>query len=264
MAAERISRRSPRRRYKASIEDVAISWVIAALREEGHDVEDIWSPDRDLSRRPELRRRPDCAVMIDDQPAAIEVTMFTSEDEAEAGARVADTQAIVTDILWASYEWGGLSPLSLVLFDPAKLAGTSRNARSADAALLGRKLAAAVGGAGEMTSARLDDMRGLPGWVLSISMTVTNQLQPPRADVILMAPRGEVTRRVDNFVAGRIKAKGSQHDGWGLGILAIMHGVGEKAEDLRTGFARCDAHPWWRVYWIDREPPPELVSESSA
>jgi len=167
-----------RRRYMATLEDIAVSWVIAALQEEGRVIADAWRPDRELARRSDLRRRPDCVLTIDDRPAAVEVTLFTSKVEAAAGARVADIRRVAEETAWADRPPDGLSLLSHLTYYPGRLRATSRRTGLEDAERIGHHLADYARHSGEATAVRLE-LRGLPRWVRSVAVTTTKLLRPP-------------------------------------------------------------------------------------
>ncbi len=93
---------------KRSLEDVAVSWVIGDLQAEGLSLGDIWRPEREPNRRPELRRRPDCALTMDGRPAAIEATLFTTTAEGAGAARA----EVVKTLLESRLNGAGLGPRS--------------------------------------------------------------------------------------------------------------------------------------------------------
>jgi hypothetical protein len=240
---------------KRGLEDVAVSWVIADLQAEGLSIGDIWRPEREPNRRPELRRRPDCALTINDQPAAIEATLFTTTAEAAGAARAEVVKTLLESRL---NEAGlGIAVLGVAVYEPASIrrAGTNSDLQR-DAEELVELIATHVRTVGEATAVRLGGPR--PAWLRSLSITTTTQLAP-KVEILFMAPRDRVARQAVQFFAERAAGKGDQHEGWGLGILSIIHGLYEKPDDLRVALAARDAWPWWRVYWIDRGPPPVRV-----
>jgi hypothetical protein len=84
-----MERQPSRPRRDASIrglEDVAVSWVEDALRADGHDVRDGWSPDKQPHREPDRIRRPDWFCLVDDIPTAIEHTSFLTDKRGRAWA----------------------------------------------------------------------------------------------------------------------------------------------------------------------------------
>jgi hypothetical protein len=69
--------------------------------------------------------------------------------------------------------------------------------------------------------------------------------------ILLAQGRREMAAQVDTFIAERIESKGSQMSHWGRGILVIVHGPDETAEEVAAGLDRRGECPWWRVYWTD-------------
>lgn len=243
------------RESKRTLEDVAVSWVIADLQAEGLSITDIWRPEREPNRRPELRRRPDCALMIDGQPAAIEATLFTNTAEAAGAARAEVVKSLLESRLRDAGR--GIAILGVAIYEPAQIrrGGTNHDLQR-DARRLAEQIAAHVRAVGEATAVRLAGPH--PAWLRSVSISTTTRLDP-RVEIHFMIPRDQVTRQAAQFFTDRATGKGDQHEGWGLGILSIMHGLDEKPDDLRDVLAARDAWPWWRIYWIDRGPPPVPV-----
>lgn len=72
---------------KRSLERVAVGWTEQALRDEGHDVRDGWSPDVERHRHPDRTRRPDWVCLVDGIETVIEHTRFLTRKRGREWAR---------------------------------------------------------------------------------------------------------------------------------------------------------------------------------
>jgi hypothetical protein len=98
-----------------------------------------------------------------------------------------------------------------------------------------------------MGRVQLDPLR-LPAWVVSAALIIHTRSGRP-VDVLFLPRRdslAELAARLEQLRA----RKGRQLAGWGIGIVAIIHGE-DRVDDLVAAFAAKEPWPWWRVYWID-------------
>jgi hypothetical protein len=249
--------RPHRQGVKESLEDVGVSWVIRELEERGHVVEDVWRPDRELKRRLELSRRPDAALSIDGAPAVIEVTMFrtTAPSTAQAMGREIRAQVEKTVREAVGDDW---SVLGAVVYEQEALLARPKPKRQRDAQMLADVIASVVARVGEVANHRLDSA-ALPIWARGGSVSA-NHRGRPGVSIYVMPPRPVIEAEVDAFLDQAVASKSTQHAGWGEGILSVIHGFYETADDLRAGLDRRGSCPWSRVYWVPAAPPPVLVS----
>lgn len=53
-------------------------------------------------------------------------------------------------------------------------------------------------------------------------------------------------------VLERVRAdKPAQLQGWGISIVALLHGLDESLADVLAGLMTRNDWPFWRIYWID-------------
>lgn len=244
---------------RRSLEAAAASWVVRSLEEGGHRIDDVWSPDYERERRPELHRRPDCALTIDGFAATVEVTMFATTAHSTASAMGNEIRQAVSREIRERLpeEW---SVLGHVVYQEELLLARGKARRQRDARDLTDLIIATVVPEGPFTNLRLSS-DVLPPWAAGASITASRR-ERRSVDVYVMPPRGDVAAQVDGFIEQCLESKSDQHAGWGEGILAVVHGFHESAEDLRAGFERRSDCPWWRVYWVPAGPPPILVWDS--
>lgn len=239
---------------RRSLEAAVASWVIAILEADGHRITDLRSPDYERDRDPEQLTRPELAMRLDGEAAALDVTMFTTNDASRAGARGDAIREAIEAHLTSLDE--GRSFLGVVAFDRAGLiALNTRQVREGTAVLVDAYMAAVQSSLSTTDRLQLDVH--LP-WIRGASLTITKALPRRRwVSIYVREPRGDIASQVDAFILERIGKKASQLKPWGRGILVIVHGFDETAEDVRAGFDRLGHSPLWRVYWAG--PSPELV-----
>jgi hypothetical protein len=244
---------------KATNEDAVISWVIRALEQEGFTVVDLGRPERDQTLRPENRRRPDRWVTVNGLETAIEHTTFALPLERTERAQAME----VARRTRAALTVGRRSALVTFGYDPAALNRAGKGGRDQDALVLADAVTRTLADPRAFNDRHLV-RDGLPGWVRDVavgaSATPTGR---GHVNVVPVARRDDEAARVDAFIRDRIAKKGTQHVGWGRGVLVIAHGESEHAEDVAAGFARIDgSHPWWRVYWTDQTGAAYLVARA--
>src|SRR4029453_7004283 len=61
---------------RRALEASYASWGVHKLELEGHAIDNLWSPDYERTRRPEIATRPELALTIDGEQAGLDVTMF--------------------------------------------------------------------------------------------------------------------------------------------------------------------------------------------
>lgn len=248
-----------RRLIRATNEDAVGSWVIRALEEEGSTVRVLGRPDRDPTLWPDLVRRVDWWVSVDGVETAIEVTSFTSGNERWALEVAMEARRTIE----ATLAGDPRSILVAFTYDPVSIRQLPRNQRERDAPLLAEAIAALLRDHGEIVNHHLQsDER--PSWTRHVSVSASVNPPRPHLAVVTVTPEIDVAARVDGFIRERIADKGDQHLGWGHGILAILHGRYESADDVIAGFVRHGGPiPWWRVYWTDSSARAHLVAEGS-
>jgi hypothetical protein len=239
---------------RRSLEASYASWVVDKLELEGHAIDDVWSPDYERSRRPEMATRPDLAMTIDGEQAGLDITMFTTFVASWAAGRGAAIRQVIETRLMALDD--ARSILGAVSYDRAGLLKLSRRRLLEETDSLADAFVASVrsshGPAGRV------DLEVPLAWVRAAGMTLSHVRGQRRSVYIdVRSPRGDVATQVDAFILECVEKKGSQLAPWGRGILAIAHGPRETADDVRAGFNRSGRCPWWRVYWCG--PSPELV-----
>jgi len=239
---------------RRSLEASAASWVVRILEMDGHRITDMWSPDYDRGRSPEHVTRPELAMMVDGEPAALDVTMFTTHATSMASGRGAAIRRQIETRLTALND--DRSILGMVVYDrDGLLALTRRQTLEATGMLADAYVGTIRATTGKVENRRLD--MPLP-WVRGASVTVNADLVGRRRlSVHVLSPPGDIASQVDAFILECIEKKGAQMAPWGRGILVIVHGFHEAAEDVEAGFARLGRCPWWRVYWAG--PGPEYV-----
>lgn len=236
---------------RRSLEATAASWVVDLLQAEGHRIDDLWSPDYDRSRRAEMPTRPELAMDLDGEPAALDVTMFLTQRRAKAGARAAAMRAMLEDA--ASAAARDRSVLGLVVYDIAGLAEIPRQHLDDERERLTAAIAAGVAAIPDVAESQAvsTDCR----WVLGVSVTVHEPTEGGlRVSLIMMPQRSGVAAQVDEFVAERATSKARQLGPWGRSVLVIVHGWEETYQDVADGFARYGQLPLWRVYWVGASP----------
>jgi hypothetical protein len=239
---------------RRSLEAAAASWVVRILEDDGHRIADLWSPDYDRMREPHRRTHPELAMSIDGERAALDVTLFTTNDRSAAAGRGTTLRnAIVARLADLNDE---RSILGMVSYEPVALVAVSKREIASQISVVVDACEAAV----RSSSNSADRLRlDVPvTWVRGAAITLTTDVPGRRrVNVYLHAPRGDVAAQVDQFIVERIAKKTAQLAPWGRGILAIVHGFDESAADLRAGFNRLGPCPLWRIYWVGASP--ELV-----
>lgn len=236
---------------RRSLEATAASWVIDGLDAEGHRIEDLWSPDYERSRRPEISTRPELAMSLDGMPAALDVTMFTTNAASAAHARAVRIRDALKGKLRDLIEERSIHVF--VVYDADHLLALSRRELESqtqafvDATVQAWKALPAEADRAEVVAPL--------GWLRGATLTVRPASQfRPRADVTMFPPRGDLSHMVDMFIAERVLSKGRQMTPWGRSILVVVHGFRETPADLVAGFRRHGDVPWWRVYWVGPSP----------
>lgn len=190
---------------------------------------------------------------LDGQPAALDVTMFTTNVLSPGSARAARVKdAIVARLLDLP---GESDLLAAVSFDPAAIMKPKPTALAGEIRRLADAYEAALRSLGDADEV---DVTGMPLWVRRARLKVRpDRAGPRKVTFFTNRPRPDPAGEVDLFIAECVRRKGGQMTAWGSGILVISHGLHETADDLRAGFERLEACPWWRVYWAGAAP--ELV-----
>lgn len=199
----------------SALEDVAVSWVIRDLDEEGHSVREIGKPDRDGTLRPELLRRPDSAIELDGEPAAIEATRFKATASSAAAARASEIQDYVRDGLRARAD--GRSVTASVSFDEAKLLARPRRMMVEDAERILAAIVSLTVSVGEGQSLSLDAATH-PSWVRASGVTISRDHRAV-IGLWLHSPREDVADRVDAFLRRSwrtrpISTRGGVEESW--------------------------------------------------
>jgi hypothetical protein len=236
---------------RRSLEAAVASWVIDLLEKEGHRIDDLWSPDYDRARRPELQSRPELAMTIDGEPAALDVTMFTTNLASAAAARASRIRkSLEAQVAEAA---GGRSALGLVVYREEALNGVSRRELITQTASLGTAYVAAVEAIQDTSDRQVVQVPY--SWVKGASLTLARDgLDRGRTRIHLIPSRPDMASHADTFVAELLASKGAQLAAWGRGIVVVVHGFRETPEDVAAGFARGPSLPWWRVYWVGPSP----------
>jgi hypothetical protein len=236
---------------RRSLEAAYGSWVIRVLETDGHTITDLWSPDYDRDRQPELLTRPELAMRIDGEQAALDVTMFTTNVVSRAAGRGTAIRREIESRLTSLDDERSI--LGSVVYDRDKLIALTRRQRLEQTdSIADAYVAAARSTTGAVGNQRLE----IPlSWVRGAAITLTTDRPGRRRiNVYVMPPRPDVALQVDSFILECIARKGSQMAPWGRGILVIGHGFYEAAVDVQAGFARLRQCPWWRVYWAGPSP----------
>lgn len=236
---------------RRSLEAGAASWVIDLLQAEGHEIDDLWSPDYEPKRRPDIATRPELAMTINGEPAALDVTMFTTNARSAAAARAPRIREALEAATREAA--GGRSVFGPVVYDIDALRTLPRLQVDSEALRLAAALAEGVTAIPETA----ENVRiATPcAWVRGASVSVSRPMRgKDRVSILIMPPRTDVNTQVDEFISERVVSKGRQLAPWGRGILVIVHGFDESPHDLADGFARWGPVPWWRVYWVGPSP----------
>jgi hypothetical protein len=177
---------------RRSLEAAVASWVVDILERQGHRVADLWSPDYDRGRDPERLTRPELAMTLDGDPAALDVTMFTTNEAAGAAGRAARIQhAIETHLNSLDDE---RSILGVVGFEGAGLNALTKGEVTEAASSLAEAFEAAARAiSGNAQGVKL---AVASPWLRSVSITITTARPgTSRASIYMREPRGISQRR---------------------------------------------------------------------
>jgi hypothetical protein len=241
-----------RSQSRRSLEAAVASWVVRILEDEGHRIEDLRSPDYDGLPKRKHESYPELSMIVDGEPSALDVTIFTTEGRSAAGARGQALRRAIEASLTALDD--DRSILGMVAYDPIELFAVPKRRVAAQLTAVADAYEEAVRSSPDATD-RLQLSVSLP-WVRGASLTITPAHAGSRRRVSLyvLSARGDVAATVDQFIAERVPKKTKQLAPWGRGILVIVHGFDETAADVRAGFERFGSCPFWRVYWSGASP----------
>lgn len=89
---------------------------------------------------------------------------------------------------------------------------------------------------------------GLPDWLTTLEVA---RLDPSVRQKVTLWPGGDRREYVREVLDRVVADKPAQLDGWGIGIVALLHGLDETLADVLEGLAPRTAWPFWRTYWVD-------------
>lgn len=231
------------------LERVAIERVVRHLEAEDRSITGLWYPDHDRDyARIAGRTTPEAAVRIDGHEAAIEVTHAWPPPRGDAAFRATSTgrriKAHLQEVRPA---------LSIHVFGEFEID-----------AIMARR-----GGVEELEAAAIADAvveiadRGpcyqvpvaadrLPRWIDFARVTRTTVVpdMPASVSVLLLARSDRPGHVADvlNFVT---EVKAPKLADWGLGIVVLIPGWSDLADDLAAALALRPDWPLWRVYWLN-------------
>lgn len=227
------------------LERASIGLVIRELEAEGREVTGLEYPDHDWDHAQLDGRRPvDATLLIDGRPAAIDETGSWPKSVATAAARASERATAIRKRLLAERLQVGLSVMAtfdlVVMRDRKDGRQFDQDVDDFTATLV------EVASRGPMPQVAIAEEL-LPDWLTKVTVSV---LGPPHrsATVSIWAPwdPARVAERLEEIVA----KKRTQFEGWGLGIVAILHSHGSR-QLMAQAIAARGQLPFWRVYWID-------------
>jgi hypothetical protein len=232
---------------------VAIDRVVMLLEDDGRVVSELWYPDHDRDPvRSAGRGTPDAAMLIDGEQAAIEVAHAWPHPRGVAAHRATSTGQLVRARLQAARPRmnlyvGGEFDIEAIMRRPPELA--EREADQLAAAII------EVADRGVAFATSIDRDR-LPAWLDFVRVTRWERdpldeiaRSRPSQAVVLLA-RSDRPRHVDDVLRFLLDVKAPRVARWGLGIVVLIAGWSDLADDLAADMATLTDPPLWRLYWL--------------
>jgi hypothetical protein len=249
-----MSRRGPVRDHNRVLEDIAGEKVLAALEAEGRTVRDVTRPDRVPHGGP----APDYAFQLDGQRVALEVVQFVGSQRLAGAATAVSTfakllRAGLQDV--SDRRNLGLTWLALT-YAPDLVPTLRRIDRDVPAALA--RISAVLPAFGPTMVRREVAVPDLASWIQEATVLIAPWIRP-KAEVDIRPPSSTSMALAVAFGETVQREKASQVAGFERAILVIVRAWAIDLDDLTDALRGPVEPPWWRVYYVDRTRPAEVV-----